>query len=61
MNHRKKVVQEYDYHMNLGGGGYIQSESGQDSFEYEEDTRSVVQTNGSHRMDQVDKSPQGDW
>ena len=28
--------------MNLGG------ESGQDSFEYEEDTRSVVQTNGSH-------------
>lgn len=45
--------------MNLGGGGYIQSESGQDSFEYEEDTRSVVQTNGSHCMGLVDQSPQG--
>ena len=46
--------------MNLGGGGYIRSESGQDSFEYEEDTRSVVQTNGSHCTGLVDQSPQGD-
>ena len=46
--------------MNLEGGGYIQSESGQDSFEYEEDTHSVVQTNGFHCMGLVDQSSQDD-
>ena len=46
--------------MNLGGGGYIQSESGQDFFEYEEDTRSVVQTNEFHCMGLVDQSSQDD-
>ena len=44
----------------LQGGGCIQSKSGQDSFKHEEDTHSVVPTNGSHCMGLIDQPPQGD-